>query len=203
MHQVLRRWGCQDPLRHSNTTLYEVPHNPAAHQCFLHPNNQCFPGSPAAWKWVSVKWDYTGLHWAFVFANRRPHFCVGFKHYLLEYDFQDENEIIILEASSYLSPHDIFQSCLETGGWSWHHWGSGLRKHFWSYLGKKLLDHVGIFISNLMRGSILDTNYAAMQTDLSKLQGEEEKRKIPFQNKGCLLQGNLLNLQGLSLNSAF
>lgn len=39
--------------------------------------------------------------------------------------------------------------------------------------GKKLLDHVGIFISNSMRGSILDTNYAAMQSDLSKLQGEE------------------------------
>lgn len=51
-----------------------------------------------------------------------------------------------------------------------------------------------------MRGSILDTNYAAMQTDLSKLQGEEEKRKIPLQNKGCLPQGNLLNLQGLALN---
>lgn len=33
-----------------------------------------------------------------------------------------------------------------------------------------------------MRGSILDTSYAAMQTDLSKLQGEEEKRKIPLQN---------------------
>ena len=106
----------------------------------------------------------------------------------------------------YLSPPDIFQSCLEMGGWSWHigtyHWVRGFRKHFFIRSGKKLLDPVGIFISNLMHGSIFDTDYAAMQTDLSKLQGEEEKRRLPLpNNKNCLLQGNLLSLQGLSLTT--
>lgn len=50
-----------------------------------------------------------------------------------------------------------------------------------------------------MHGSIFDTDYAAMQTDLSKLQGKEEKRRLLLQNKNCQLQGNLWNLQGLSL----
>lgn len=82
------------------------------------------------------------------------------------------------------------------------HWNVPLAEWFQKILlylarEKKLLDPVGIFISNLMHDSICDTDYAAMQTDLSKLQGEEEKRRFPLQN--CLLQGNLLNLQRLRL----
>lgn len=65
---------------------------------------------------------------------------------------------------------------------------------------KKLLDHVGIFISNSMRGSILDTNYAAMQSDLSKLQGEEEKRKIPLTEQGLPSPGKPLEPAGAQLN---
>jgi len=59
--------------------------------------------------------------------------------------------------------------------------------------GKNLLDPVSIFISILMHGSTFDSNYAATQTDLSKLQGEEEKRRLHLQkNKNSLLQGKCL-----------
>lgn len=64
------------------------------------------------------------------------------------------------------------------GGWSWHigtyHWVSGFRKHFFIRSGKICLILV-VFLSNVMHGSIFDTNYTAMQSDLNKLQQEEKE----------------------------
>lgn len=89
------------------------------------------------------------------------------------------------------------------GGWNWHigtyHWVSGFRKHFFIQ-SEKICLILLVFLSNVMHGSIFDTNYTAMQSDLNKLQQEEEKRRLPLQKgKNCLLQGSLLNLQELSL----
>lgn len=190
--------GCQNtsrPITQQRSPLLQSKSSPPLPSS---PKKQHFPASLTAWKWVSVKWNYTLACTGYLFFAREKttFLVVVFKHWVWEFNFWGKkNNKELFGGFEYLSPPDIFQSCLEMGGWSWHigthHWGSGFRKHFFIRSGKKLLDPVGIFTSNLMHGSIFDTDYAATQTDLSKLQGKEEKRRLLLQNKSCQLQGNL------------
>lgn len=87
---------------------------------------------------------HIGLHRVFVFLpERRPHSWLlflntGFGNLIFG---GKNNNKELFGGFEYLSPPDIFQSCLEMGGWSWHigthHWGSGFRKHFFIRSGKK------------------------------------------------------------------
>lgn len=141
---------------------------------------------------------HIGLHRVFVFLpERRPHSWLLFLNTGFGNLIFGGKKII----KNYLGALSIFLLLIFSRAvWKWEGGAGTLGRTTGAAVsentslsgqGKKLLDPVGIFTSNLMHGSIFDTNYAATQTDLSKLQGKEDKRRLILQNQSCQLQGNL------------